>query len=256
MKTNGSNEKLLYFALPVVILAACVLGPGLAQAQMTSTGIDCSEIASDHLLVQDNQRAGLALMECGVIPRPVAANSGDDVSGDEPQPPNILVSNRSCSSGSSCTKSESMVSHSAKAGDNTVVVNYNDHDGSGYSGVSYSTDGGSTFTEIMPPPFDNGHGTNYGDPIVVYNLKLGMWFAGDLVPAAVVKASACGPLPTAKTGALAPAPTTTPSTTASPCGWTTTHSARRTAACTFPGITTTSAAALVDASSLPTPTTA
>ena len=147
---------------------------------MTSTGIDCSQIGSAHLLVQENLRAGLALMECGVIPRPAAGNSGDDVSGDEPQPPNILVSNRSCTSNSTCTKSESMVFHSAKAGDNTVVVNYNDHDGSGYSGVSYSTDGGSTFTEITPPPFDNGHGTNYGDPIVVYNLKLGMWFAGDL----------------------------------------------------------------------------
>jgi hypothetical protein len=94
-------------------------------------------------MVQDNQRAGLALMECGVIPRPAAAGSGDAVEGDEPSPPNILVSNRSCSSGSSCTKSESMAHHSSKAGDNTIVVNYNDHDGSGYSGVSYSTDGGS-----------------------------------------------------------------------------------------------------------------
>ena len=33
----------------------------------------------------------------------------------------------------------------------------------------------------MPPPLGTGHGTNYGDPIVVYNLKLQEWFAGDLV---------------------------------------------------------------------------
>ena len=73
-----------------------------------------------------------------------------------------------------------MVFHSAKAGDNTVVVNYNDHNGSGYSGISYSTDGGTTFTEILPSPLNSGHGTNYGDPIVVFNLKLNQWFAGDL----------------------------------------------------------------------------
>ncbi|MGO9516551.1 MAG: hypothetical protein ACLPND_05855 [Candidatus Korobacteraceae bacterium] len=179
--TNGRIKMSLYFALPVLLLAACVLGPSVVQAQMTSTGIDCSQIASARLLVQDNQRAGKTLMECGVIPTPVAAGSGDAVDGDAPLPPNVLVSNRSCSSGSTCTKSESMVWHSSKAGDNTVVVNYNDHDGSGYSGVSFSTDGGSTFTEILPPPFDTGHATNYGDPIVVYNQKLAMWFAGDLV---------------------------------------------------------------------------
>jgi len=179
MKTNG-RIRMRYFALPVLVLAACILGPGLAQAQMTSTGIDCSQIAALHLLMQDNMRAGLALMECGVIPRPTPAGSGNEVDGDEPQPPNILVSNRSCSSGSTCTKSENMVFHSAKAGDNTVVVNYNDHNGSNYSGTSYSTDNGSTFTQISPPPFASGHGTNYGDPIVVYNLKLGKWFAGDL----------------------------------------------------------------------------
>ena len=177
-----TNRLLWYIALPVLILVACVLNPAPALAQMTSTGIDCSQIAALHLLQQDNMRAGLALMECGVLPRPDAVGSGNEVSGDAPQPPNILVSNRSCSSGSTCTKSENMVFHSAKAGDSTVVVNYNDSNGQGtdYSGTSYSTDGGKTFTEIQPPPFGTGHGTNYGDPIVVYNLKLGKWFAGDL----------------------------------------------------------------------------
>jgi hypothetical protein len=180
MRTKGRSRTFLYFALPMLIVAACILGPAMAQAQMTSMGVDCSQIAALHLLKQDNMRAGLILMECGVIPTPSAADSGDAVDGDEPQPPNVLVSNRSCSSGSSCTKSESMVFRSPKAGDNTVVVNYNDHNGSNYSGTSFSTDGGATFTQILPPPFANGHGENVGDPIVVYNLKLKMWFAGDL----------------------------------------------------------------------------
>jgi hypothetical protein len=62
----------------------------------------------------------------------------------------------------------------------TVVVNYNDHNAGQYSGTSYSTDGGATFTQILPPPFATGHGTNFGDPIVVFNKKLNKWFAGDL----------------------------------------------------------------------------
>ena len=168
------------FALPALVLAACILAPGLAQAQMTTTGIDCSQIASLHLLQQENMRAGLALMECGVIPRPDAAGEGDEVINDT-LPPNVLVSNRSCSSGSSCTKSENMVYKSTRVGDNTVVVNYNDHNGSNYSGTSFSTDGGATFTQILPPPFASGHGENFGDPIVVFNSRLNKWFAGDLV---------------------------------------------------------------------------
>lgn len=167
------------------MITLSVFGPTTVVAQMTSTGIDCSQIAKLHLLKQDNMRAGLALMECGVIPRPVADVSNNGAAGDqdsgEPAPPNILVSNRTCTSGSSCTKSESFVFHSTKANDHTMVVNYNDHNLNQYSGTSYSTDDGATFTEIAPPPFANGHGTNFGDPIVVYNQKLAKWFGGDLV---------------------------------------------------------------------------
>jgi hypothetical protein len=169
----------VYLALPMLFLVACMLQPA-AQAQMTSTGIDCSQIAALHLLQQDNMRAGLTLIECGVVKGGTPEGSGDVVTGDAPAPPNVLVSNRSCSSNSSCTKSESMVWRSPKAGDNTVVVNYNDHNAGQYSGTSFSTDNGATFTEILPPPFGTGHGTNYGDPIVVFNQKLNKWFAGDL----------------------------------------------------------------------------
>jgi len=64
-----------------------------------------------------------------------------------------------------------------------VVVNYNANydNGSSYTGTSYSSDGGVTFKEIQPAPFSSGHGTNYGDPLVVFNSKTGKFFAGDLV---------------------------------------------------------------------------
>ncbi len=49
----------------------------------------------------------------------------------------------------------------------TVVVNYNDlRTAAGcYAGLSYSTDSGATWHEEQP--LCAGHGTNFGDPIVV-----------------------------------------------------------------------------------------
>jgi hypothetical protein len=151
----------------------------MAQAQMTSVGIDCSQITSLSLLRQDNMRAGQALVECGVV----RGGRSADAKIKPPAPPNILVSNRACANAQNCTKSESMVW--ASTVDQTIVVNYNDHNANQYSGASFSTDGGATFTEISPPPFASGHGTNFGDPIVVFNAKLNKWFAGDL-------ATSCG----------------------------------------------------------------
>jgi len=159
-------------AICLLSLAVCVFAVP-AVAQMTSTGIDCSQISALSLLKQDNMRAGLTLIQCGIV------QGGSPLAGSDievPGPPNILVSNRSCTGPTACTKSENMVWENGC----TVVVNYNDHNGSNYSGTSYSTSCGTTFTQILPPPFASGHGTNYGDPIVVYNNKLGLWFAGDL----------------------------------------------------------------------------
>ena len=164
-------------AIPILLAASLALLAAPALAQMTSTGIDCSEINSLRLLHQDNMRAGLALIECGIVEagKPSSGNATEDGA-----PPNILVSNRACNSQFSCTKSESAVWASTKDNGMTVVVNYNDHNLGQYSGTSYSKDGGATFTEILAPPFGSGHGTNFGDPIVVYNAKLDKWFGGDL----------------------------------------------------------------------------
>ena len=174
---NNRSRMFRYFVLPVLLLVACVLQPSLARAQMTSLGIDCSKIDVSRLLMEDNLGAGRLLIECGYAPGGQPAG----VAVKSPAPPNIRVSNRACTAGS-CTKSESMVSGSTKNNGKTIVVNYNDDDTSagGLSGTSYSTDGGVTFHEILPPPFDNGHGFNVGDPIVVFNSKLGKFFAGDL----------------------------------------------------------------------------
>src|ERR1700690_65649 len=124
-------------------------------------------------------RAGLALIECGIVR---GGEPSDAAEAGALNPPNVQVSNRACGSDSSCTKSESSAWGSTKNKGKTIVVNYNDHNPTynTYTGTSYSTDGGNTFKELQPPPFATGHGSNYGDPIVVFNSKLNKWFAGDL----------------------------------------------------------------------------
>jgi hypothetical protein len=183
------NHSLPYFLLPILfVVLACIPG----SAQMTSAGIDCSQIQALGIDKQDNFRAGLVMIECGLA-APGDPSTAFEQDGEQSFVPlvftNILVSNRSCSGSNSCTKSESMVWADSANGGQTIVDNYNDHNtsygtcpsGEGtYSGTSYSANGGVTFTEIQPPPFASGHGCNYGDPIIVFNAKLNKWFAGDL----------------------------------------------------------------------------
>jgi hypothetical protein len=178
--TNNRSKTLCYFALPALLLVAFAFQPSLASAQMTSVGVDCSQINVRSLMMQDNMRAGRILVECGIMKggQPAAG-----VAHKPAAPPNIRVSNGSdCNSSTDLCGSESMVAGSTANKGQTVVVNYNaNYDNGEYSGTSYSSDGGATFTEIQPGPFNSGHGTNYGDPLVVYNSKLGEFFAGDLV---------------------------------------------------------------------------
>ena len=62
---------------------------------------------------------------------------------------------------------------------NQVVVTYNDSRtaSANYSGASFSSDGGTTFTRLNPSPFASGHGTNFGDPVTLYNKPTSSFFA-------------------------------------------------------------------------------
>lgn len=138
----------------------------------------CSQVQQLGIDKQANLRAAAIRVGCGLEPAgsPIAVTSApaeapalpgnvDTVTGPELYP--------------HVTQSESMVWSSDGK---TIVVNINDSRTAptNYSGVSVSTDGGATFTRLNPSPFATGHGTNFGDPNVVYNQKLGKWFAADL----------------------------------------------------------------------------
>src|SRR5881396_731201 len=178
-------KKLL--ALPVVLGLVSLL-PATTTPQSRSITIDggavidCSRIQELGIDRQANLRAARIRVLCGLenSGEPAASSDATETSNEA-----AAVTNVNTITGTetypSVTQSESTVWSSDG---NTIVVNYNDSRTApgNYSGVSVSTNGGASFTRLgmNQSPFASGHGTNYGDPIVVYNARLSTWFAGDL----------------------------------------------------------------------------
>jgi hypothetical protein len=160
--------------------AALIVLTTMAGGASATAG--CSRGAIHTYRMQPNLHASHMLVECGVLP------GGGASAGGRPTPQasplalggtdlNLITGTERLPH---VTQSEDMV---WKQGP-TIVVKYNDStDDAGspffYSGVSVSTNGGTSFTRLRPQPV-TGHGNNYGDPVVVFNRNLGRWFAGDL----------------------------------------------------------------------------
>jgi hypothetical protein len=145
---------------------------------------DCSTIAARGIDRQTNARAARILAACG--------EAGDSYKSRDAFPnaveqfrnsfryggTDLTVNNYAADVYPKVTQAESTV----WANGSTVVVHYNSstHAPNCFAGISYSTDGGATFTQIEPNPLCSGHGINGGDPTLVYNAKLDRWFASDL----------------------------------------------------------------------------
>jgi hypothetical protein len=188
MRRKSGLNGLRHLLLGTGILGGAVLlaavGQNAAAQQMpagkTVLGVACSQIQQLGIDKQANLRAGAIRVGCGLE----AAGSPATADGSAaPMAPPAIPGNVNTVTGLETsphvTQSESMVWSSDGQ---TIVVNMNDSRTapSNYSGVSVSTDGGATFTRLNPSPFATGHGTNFGDPNVVYNQRLGQWFAADL----------------------------------------------------------------------------
>src|SRR5439155_6580174 len=177
-------KKLL--ALPVLLCLASWLSTTTMSQSRTitidGTVIDCSRIQELGIDRQANLRAARIRVLCGLeSPGEPAVGTGTTQTSGEAGPFANVNTITGTETYPSVTQSESMVWSS---GGNTIVVNYNASttEPGNYSCVSVSTDGGASFTRLgmNQSPFASGHGTNYGDPIVVYNARLSTWFAGDL----------------------------------------------------------------------------
>jgi hypothetical protein len=144
-------------------------------------GVPCSMIQALGIDKQANLRAGAIRVGCGLesAGQPGLAAGASEAPVGLPGNVDLITG---VETNPHVTQSESSVWTSDGK---TIVVNYNDSraaaSGTQYSSMSVSTDGGVTFTRFNPSPLATGHTNNYGDPILVYNKKLGTWFAGDLV---------------------------------------------------------------------------
>ena len=186
----------------LALLAFSGIAASSAQAQQkkkTSTrsidlsllppGFDCSTIHQKGIDKQDNLRAGMIMIACGLTEGGSPPDEGTSDSSTFSRLIKNLLPQPLFIGGSDVdvilpdgafpkvTQSESM---EWGGPNNTWVVNYNDSRTSSgcYAGLSYSTDNGATWHASQP--LCSGHGTNFGDPIVVYNARLATWFAGDL----------------------------------------------------------------------------
>ncbi|MFN7973918.1 MAG: putative Ig domain-containing protein [Acidobacteriota bacterium] len=178
--------------LATAALAACAstmlvpasYGADIKDGTVVDRYFDCSKIYDLGYDKQLNVRARLLRIQCGLedaaetrviygpydasaAPSSISALGGVDVNtitGTESYP--------------AVTQSESFVWGQG----NTIVTTFNDSRTApgNYSGGSVSTDGGVTFARFTPSPFETGHGTNYGDPTVVFNQKLNLWYASFL----------------------------------------------------------------------------
>jgi hypothetical protein len=148
-------------------------------------GFDCATIHDNGIDKQENFRAGAVMIACGEAQGGSASSYGafsrqlldglteplafggtdvDEVTGAD--------------SISHPTQSETYTTANPD-NPNQIVVTYNDSRtaSANYSGASFSSDGGTTFTRLNPSPFASGHGTNFGDPVTLYNKPTSSFFA-------------------------------------------------------------------------------
>ena len=164
----------------------------IVDLTLLPAGFDCSKIRELGIDRQENFRAGLIMIACGeaeggsgpnvsflsrllqtvFAPFTYGGTDVDLITGAETSP--------------HVTQSETF-SWTNPDNPNQIVVTYNDSRTAtaNYSGASYSSDGGLTFTRLNPSPFATGHGTNFGDPVVLYNRPNATWHA-------IFLASGCG----------------------------------------------------------------
>jgi len=147
-------------------------------------GFDCATIAASGIDKQENLRAGLIMIACGESDggSPSSFGAFSHILHQTIAPMTFGGTDVDLITGTDSithpTQSETYTNANPD-NPNQIVVTYNDSRtaSSNYSGASYSSDGGATFTRLNPSPFANGHGTNFGDPVTLFNKPTGTFHA-------------------------------------------------------------------------------
>ncbi|MGB8340719.1 MAG: sialidase family protein [Chthoniobacterales bacterium] len=186
----------LFLVVTGVFLALLGIGQFSAQAQprnnaatksinsLVPAAIDCSQLRALGIDKQENLGAGATMIYCG------------EAEGGSPSPSvgysdfvqKLLAPLAYGGADVDLITGTDSISHPTQSetytlanpdNPNQIVVTYNDSRtaSANYSGASYSSDGGTTFTRLNPNPFSSGHGTNYGDPVTLYNKPTGTFHA-------------------------------------------------------------------------------
>ncbi|MDQ1394817.1 MAG: hypothetical protein QOG64_76, partial [Acidimicrobiaceae bacterium] len=157
-------------------------GPAKAGTRPKSgAATDCSTAAAQGVARQTNTRSSQLAVTCGLTPVANGAPASGPATAS-PAPAQVGAGDVNTITGTETAPHVTQSEDQVWANGSTVVVAYNDSATApgNYSGLSRSTDSGHTFTRLNPSPFATGHGTNFGDPIIVFNKKLATWFGGDL----------------------------------------------------------------------------
>jgi hypothetical protein len=147
-------------------------------------GFDCATIHDLGIDKQENLRAGSIMIACGESPGGEATSFGafSRLLGTVTAPLTYGGTDIDIITGTDSishpTQSETYTNANPD-NPNQIVVTYNDSRtaSANYSGASYSSDGGTTWTRLNPSPFATGHGTNFGDPVTLYNKPTSTFFA-------------------------------------------------------------------------------
>jgi hypothetical protein len=204
MKKKSASQSAFFYlraslgmllVLTGVFLALVGIGKFSAQAQprnnaatksiqsLVPAGFDCAQFRALGLDKQENLRAGAIAIYCGEAQGGSPAFSGES----SPFVQELLAPLAYGGTDVDLITGTDNISHPTQSetytlanpdNPNQIVVTYNDSRtaSANYSGASYSSDGGATFTRLNPSPFASGHGTNFGDPVTLYNKPTSTFF--------------------------------------------------------------------------------
>jgi hypothetical protein len=156
----------------------------IINVQDLPPGFDCATIHENGVDRQENFRAGAIMIACGEAQGGSASSYGafsqllDTLTAPLAYGGADVDLVTGADSIAHPTQSETYTTANPD-NPNQIVVTYNDSRtaSANYSGASFSSDGGTTFTRLNPSPFASGHGTNFGDPVTLYNKPTSSFFA-------------------------------------------------------------------------------
>src|SRR5947208_9176033 len=147
-------------------------------------GFDCATIHDLGIDRMEGLRAGLILIACGESPggSPTSFGAFSQLLNNLEAPLAFGGTDANLVTGTETSPHviQSETYSTANPDDpNQICVAYNDSRGAtvnNFSGISCSTDGGTTFTRVTTAGGQSPFANTFGDPVVLYNKPTGTWF--------------------------------------------------------------------------------